>query len=100
MHPNFGLNLRKQKENKKSENGGSGYAKLALKDHVLDTRLEMSLHAPAIHEMISSSDGFFRWSVALKSWNAKGWRTEVNLLGIKAKLVFSFANTAFTLSVT
>ena len=36
-------------------------------------------------------------ALSLKSWNTKDWRTEVNLPGIRAKLVFAFANTAFIL---
>ena len=65
--------------------------------------LEMSLNAPAIHEMTSSSDGFFWQSVTVELWilsaihclqlflylrNTSGYRTEVNLCGIRAKLVF------------
>ena len=68
-----------------------------------------------IHETFSCSNGFF-WlliTVTVKSMdtihymhlflysrNTMGFRTEVDLRGIRAKLVFSFANTAFKLSVT
>ena len=115
-----------KKKKKEGENRGSGYAKLALKNHDFNIlkkrqldhlfRKIVSLDAPAIQETISSSDGFFWRSATVKSWipsaihcielfnyysrNTMGQKTEVNLRGIRAKLVFSFANTTFTFSVT
>ena len=74
--------------------------------------LEKSLNAPAIYEIINSWEGFFTWWDTVKSLlaihcirlfpysrNTLGCRTEVNLPEIRAKLVFSLANTAFTLLV-
>ena len=76
--------------------------------------LEMSLTAPEIQAIISSSNGFFWRSVAVKLWIlstihciqlflysriTNGCRTEDNLPGIRAKWLFSFVNTAFTCSV-
>ena len=70
----------------------------------------ISLHAPAIHERISSSDGFFWRTPVVNSWipsaihllltlslngllkeTSNGCRIEVNPPGITAKLVFSLA---------
>ena len=77
-NPYFGLAALWKKRKKETENRGSGYAKLALKNHGFDTlkkrRLDhlfrkiVSLDAPAIHETISSSDGFFWQSATVKSW--------------------------------
>ena len=73
---------------------------------------EFSLNTRMIHQMISSSDRFFWWSVTVNSWipsaihciqsfhysrNTKGYRTEVNLWETRAVLELSFiANTAVT----
>ena len=75
-HPYFGLHFEIKK--KEEENRGTSYAKLALKSHDFDTlkkrsldhlfRKIVSLDAPAIHETISSSDGFFWQSATVKSW--------------------------------
>ena len=69
---------------------------------------EILVNARAIHETISSSNGFFWWSVIGKAWippaihyiqpfhycrNTKSYRTEVDFRGTGPKL----ANTAVTL---
>ena len=86
------------------------FCKTCVKNHVLDTYtrsplLEVSCNAQVIHKTISSSNGFFWWSVTAihwiqpfdYSWNTKGYRTEPNLWGIRAKLELSFiANTTVT----
>ena len=116
-HPIFRLHLRKKK---RKQNRGCRFAKQVLKimfwmhfkkvDAIIFS--EISLSAWAIHEMISSSNAFFWWSVNVKSWipsgihciqpfrhsrNTKGYRTEANLEGTRAELELSFiVNTAVT----
>ena len=75
MRPNFGLHCEwKKSASRKQE---LVMQKLPKKFCVWDTHVrkdnlitssEMSLHTPVIYKMISFSDGFFWWPVAVKSF--------------------------------
>ena len=94
---------------KKVENTGCLFAELALKcmfrihfkkvGAIISS--EILVNARAIYETISSSNGFFWWSVTAKAWipsaihyiqpfhycrNIKSYRTEANFRGTSRKL--------------
>lgn len=111
----FGLHLKKNNKIRRSRKQ-KWLRKTSIKNRVLDTlkkdystiSSEISLNALLIHEMTSSFGGFFWWSVNVESWipstihciqlfhysRNKGYRAEVNLQGIRPKLVFPFASSS------